>query len=102
MMNRINDGEYDPQALPSALVNKSFPTFSLPRLEQLGTTVTDKDLLGEILKTEVIYYFNLRTWESLCPKTIGQTFNSWIQKETNFQTETPPKLKKSLTRKSYA
>ena len=59
MMNRINEGEYHPQALPSALVNKSFPAFQLPKLEQLEKTVTVKDMLGQIALVNV--------WATWCP-----------------------------------
>lgn len=39
--------DYDPQELPSALVDKTFPEFSLPRLDNEDRFTTQKDLLGE-------------------------------------------------------
>ena len=37
----------DPQAMPSALIDKSFPEFSLPRLSDETQLTTKADLLGE-------------------------------------------------------
>lgn len=36
----------DPSTLPSALINKPFPAFSLPAVEEDGGTITQADLLG--------------------------------------------------------
>ena len=36
----------DPDTLPSALIDKPFPGFSLPSVEEDGPTLTDHDLLG--------------------------------------------------------
>ncbi len=38
----------DPNAMPSALIDKSFPEFSLPRLQDETQITTKKDLLGDI------------------------------------------------------
>ncbi len=38
----------DPNAMPSALIDKSFPEFSLPRLQDEARVTTKNDLLGEI------------------------------------------------------
>jgi cytochrome c biogenesis protein CcmG/thiol:disulfide interchange protein DsbE len=59
MMQRISEGEYSPQTLPSVLVNKPFPAFSLPKLEQLDNTVTQAQLQGEIALINV--------WATWCP-----------------------------------
>ena len=58
-VNRIGEGEYSPQDLPSALLNRSFPAFSLPQLEQLDKTVEQSDLLGHIALVNV--------WATWCP-----------------------------------
>jgi cytochrome c biogenesis protein CcmG/thiol:disulfide interchange protein DsbE len=59
MVNRIGSGDYNPQELPSALLNKSFPVFALAKLEQLDTMVTHADLLGEVALINV--------WATWCP-----------------------------------
>jgi cytochrome c biogenesis protein CcmG/thiol:disulfide interchange protein DsbE len=59
MVNRIDQGEYNPQTLPSALVNKPFPAFSLNQLEQMDRTLTEKDMLGNISLVNV--------WATWCP-----------------------------------
>lgn len=41
-------GEYDPAALPSALIDKSFPEFSLPRLLDETQMASKADLLGKV------------------------------------------------------
>jgi cytochrome c biogenesis protein CcmG/thiol:disulfide interchange protein DsbE len=38
----------NPREIPSPLIDKPMPAFSLPSLEQAATQVTDKDLLGKI------------------------------------------------------
>ncbi|MBL4827264.1 MAG: DsbE family thiol:disulfide interchange protein [Spongiibacteraceae bacterium] len=58
-VKRIDQGKYDPQALPSALINKPFPAFSLPRLAQAGQLISHKDLLGSISLVNV--------WATWCP-----------------------------------
>ncbi len=47
-VNRIDEGEYSPQTLPSALLNKPFPSFELPQLERLDKNIKQADLLGQI------------------------------------------------------
>ncbi|WP_101760482.1 DsbE family thiol:disulfide interchange protein [Oceanicoccus sp. KOV_DT_Chl] len=59
MINRIDQGEYSPQNLPSALVNKPFPSFALSQLEQPQTQLTQTDLLGSIALINV--------WATWCP-----------------------------------
>ena len=56
---RIGDGDYSPQDLPSALINRPFPAFDLPQLEQLQKTLNRADLLGEIALVNV--------WATWCP-----------------------------------
>lgn len=54
-------GDYDPRHIPSPLIGKSIPAFSLPALEQPGKTITDKDLLGKV------YLLNVwATWCATC------------------------------------
>lgn len=53
----LQRGDYDPQALPSALIGQSVPAFSLPVLES-DKTVTDKDLLGQV--------YLLNVWATWC------------------------------------
>ncbi|MGH1441388.1 MAG: DsbE family thiol:disulfide interchange protein [Cellvibrionaceae bacterium] len=38
----------DPTAVPSALIDKTFPDFSLPRLQDESQVTTKTDLLGEV------------------------------------------------------
>ena len=38
----------DPKHIPSPLVGKPMPVFELPRLQQPGTTISNKDLLGKV------------------------------------------------------
>lgn len=59
MVNRIDQGEYNPQELPSALLNKPFPAFTLAKLEQPATMVKQADLLGQIALINV--------WATWCP-----------------------------------
>lgn len=58
-IDRISDGEYSPQDLPSALVNKPVPRFDLPSVENLDERVTDQHLLGSIALINV--------WATWCP-----------------------------------
>lgn len=57
-VTRIDQGEYNPQSLPSALLNKPFPAFSLPVLEA-DQPVSKVDLLGQIALVNV--------WATWCP-----------------------------------
>ena len=59
MVSRIDEGEYNPQSLPSALLNRPFPNFSQPNLLQLKETVSQADLLGSIALVNV--------WATWCP-----------------------------------
>lgn len=57
--NLLQREGYDPQALPSALIGKSVPEFSLTDLN--GYPVTDKDLKGQV------YLLNVwATWCATC------------------------------------
>ena len=58
-IDKISEGEYNPQTLPSALVNKPVPNFDLPRVEDLAQRVTNKHLLGSIALINV--------WATWCP-----------------------------------
>jgi len=49
----------DPAELPSALVNKSFPEFSLPNLEDESSLLTKEDILGE-------EYTIINIWATWC------------------------------------
>jgi cytochrome c biogenesis protein CcmG/thiol:disulfide interchange protein DsbE len=59
IVSRIDQGEYNPQDLPSALINKPFPSFSLAKLEDLTVSLQQKDLLGNITLVNV--------WATWCP-----------------------------------
>ncbi len=49
---------YNPKHIPSPLIGKSVPAFSLPSLEQANTQISDKDLLGNI--------YLLNVWATWC------------------------------------
>lgn len=52
------DENYNPRAIPSPLIGKQVPEFSLPLLEQPGTQITNKDLLGKV--------YLLNVWATWC------------------------------------
>mgnify|MGYP000194536981 FL=1 len=58
-IDKISEGEYNPQTLPSALVNKPVPKFDLPTVENAAQRVTNKQLLGSIALINV--------WATWCP-----------------------------------
>lgn len=58
-IDKISEGEYSPQALPSALINKPVPSFNLPTVEDAQRRVTDQQLLGSIALINV--------WATWCP-----------------------------------
>lgn len=58
VQQRIAKGDYDPQSLPSALLDKPLPAFALPAL-QGGGEVTDKVLAGQVALINV--------WATWCP-----------------------------------
>lgn len=58
-IDKISEGEYSPQALPSALINKPVPSFNLPTVEDINKRVTDQHLLGSIALINV--------WATWCP-----------------------------------
>lgn len=49
----------DPREVPSPLVGKPAPQFSLPRLDSAGKTISPKEMLGKV------WLFN--AWASWCP-----------------------------------
>jgi len=51
-------GGYDPREIPSPLIGKSIPTFSLPSLEEPDTLISEKDLLGKV--------YLLNVWATWC------------------------------------
>lgn len=53
------DEEYDPQSLPSALIDKPMPVFQLPSLQDNSRTLTVEDLKGEVAL--------LNVWATWCP-----------------------------------
>lgn len=59
VVTRIGSGEYQPEALPSALVNHLFPSFTLPQLEDSQQQITEQSLQGEIAIVNV--------WATWCP-----------------------------------
>jgi cytochrome c biogenesis protein CcmG/thiol:disulfide interchange protein DsbE len=50
--------DYDPKFIPSPLLGKSIPSFSLPTVEQADTVITNKDLLGKV--------YLLNVWATWC------------------------------------
>lgn len=48
----------DPKLVPSPLIGKSMPAFTLPRLQDPDATLSDSDLLGEV--------FVLNIWATWC------------------------------------
>jgi cytochrome c biogenesis protein CcmG/thiol:disulfide interchange protein DsbE len=48
----------NPREIPSPLIGKSVPEFSLPSLEQADTQISDKDLLGKV--------YLLNVWGTWC------------------------------------
>ncbi len=76
MVNRIDEGEYNPQALPSALVNKPFPSFQLAQLEQPAVRLEQADLVGEIALVNV--------WATWCPSChIEHGYLNYLTTEKN-------------------
>lgn len=74
MVTRIGDGEYNPQSLPSALLNKPLPSFNLPHLEQFERNVSQADMLGEIALVNV--------WATWCPSChVEHTFLNQLASE---------------------
>lgn len=55
---RVSDGEYDPKALPSALIGKSFPEFSLPDV-LTGAALDQSLFVGKVSIVNV--------WATWCP-----------------------------------
>jgi cytochrome c biogenesis protein CcmG/thiol:disulfide interchange protein DsbE len=53
----LNKKDYDPQALPSALIGQKLPEFLLPTLSE-GQFVSHKDIIGEV--------FLLNVWATWC------------------------------------
>lgn len=58
-VDRIGEGDYSPQDLPSALINRPFPVFELTQLEQPQKILNQSDLLGQIALVNV--------WATWCP-----------------------------------
>ncbi len=54
----ISRGDYDPQNMPSALINNPLPEFSLPDLVA-GSSVNHADVVGRVLLVNV--------WATWCP-----------------------------------
>ena len=58
VQKRIGDGSYDPQALPSALLDKPLPAFELPDL------LADARVTGAVISGEVAL---VNVWATWCP-----------------------------------
>ncbi len=58
VQKQISSGDYDPQNMPSALIDKPLPTFNLPDV-QSGAMVT-----GEIIKNKITL---VNVWATWCP-----------------------------------
>ncbi len=54
----------DPNAMPSALIDKPLPEFNLPSLQQAEQTISHKDLLGEVAL--------LNVWATWCPSCMAE------------------------------
>ena len=73
-VKRIDQGEYSPQTLPSALLDRVLPTFNLPRLEQLEDRVTLQHLIGKIALINV--------WATWCPSChVEHGYLNYLAKE---------------------
>ncbi len=53
---------HDPNAMPSAVLGKDLPDFSLPNLHKPSQIITKKDLLGE--------YALINVWGTWCPTCV--------------------------------
>jgi cytochrome c biogenesis protein CcmG/thiol:disulfide interchange protein DsbE len=75
----------DPQELPSALIDRPFPSFSLPRLDS-GDLVSDGDLVGEVALVNV-----WATWCIACrvehPYLAKLAENGWAIYGVNYKDE---------------
>jgi cytochrome c biogenesis protein CcmG/thiol:disulfide interchange protein DsbE len=58
MLNRMNQGEYNPRSVPTEFIGKPAPAFSLPNLLDMETKVNSSDLLGKV--------WLLNVWGSWC------------------------------------
>lgn len=73
-VDRIGEGQYNPQNLPSALLNRQFPAFSLPHLEQPEALLSRADMLGEIALINV--------WATWCPSChVEHGYLNYLAKE---------------------
>jgi cytochrome c biogenesis protein CcmG/thiol:disulfide interchange protein DsbE len=58
VQKQIGSGDYDPQNMPSALVDKPLPPFALPDL------VDGREITGDVLKGKVAL---INVWATWCP-----------------------------------
>ncbi len=74
VLNRIDQGEYNPQDLPSALVNKPFPEFQMASLEDPSVQLSRADFLGDIVLINV--------WATWCPSChVEHGYLNYLAKE---------------------
>ncbi len=63
VQKQIGSGDYNPENMPSALLDKPMPAFQLPNLQN-GATVTNAVLKTPLLKNQVAL---VNVWATWCP-----------------------------------
>ena len=76
VLTEMNKGEYNPRDLPSALIDKPAPEFSLPDLFAMDQVITRDDLLGQVTLVNV---FASGAWP-----VVRSTRCSWICPERSW------------------
>lgn len=60
MLNKMNDGEYNPRDIPTEFIDKQAPAFELPNLLNMQETVTPEQYKGKV--------WLLNVWGTWCPE----------------------------------